>query len=264
MNNKFSVVIRNKDEAPALENVLSILREIYYSDINEIIVVDNNSSDNSEEIALRYNCKVVKIDNFSYGRAINFGMEVAISKHVLLLSAHAIPIGKDFFKNTFLAIKEQENVAGVRFINSFENYNRAIQNNFKVTQPLKFGLTAGCCIVNKDVWERFKFNEDLIAIEDKEWSERVMHKGFEILDLNETYFYFLKRDSKSLLNRFKIETIAEYQFSNNKFHSPLHSLASFFKKIILTNSLRYFKVLHNDFQMLKAKIEIHNKLKKDE
>jgi rhamnosyltransferase len=264
LNKHFDVLIRNRNEAKALGNILNILRKIYSSDIGEIIVVDNNSTDNSIEIAERYNCKVIKIGNFSYGRAINYGMGVSTSKYVLVLSAHAIPVGKDFFSNTFLALNKNENVAGARFINSIDNYNRALRNNFKVNNPLKFGLMAACCIVNKDIWNRFKFDENLIANEDKEWSKRVMNNGFEILDINETYFYFIKRNSDSILNRYKNETIAECLLLNKEYHSPLRSLASFFKKIFITNTLWYFKVVYYDILRLEAKIQIYNQTKRNE
>ncbi len=104
-----SIVIRNRNEGSALECVLSMLHQLYLKDINEIIIVDNNSTDNSLEVAKKYNCVIVKIENFSYGRAINYGIAAASppSKFVLLLSSHAIPVGNSFFKNTVESLKKQ-------------------------------------------------------------------------------------------------------------------------------------------------------------
>jgi rhamnosyltransferase len=256
-----SIVIRNKNEAQALENILSIITTVYSEDYTEIIIVDNNSTDNSIEIALKYNCRVVNIQDFSYGRATNLGIETAFSTYVLLLSSHAIPIGKSFFKNTVYALENNENIGGIRYINSIENYNRAIKNNFIVKEPLKYGLMTGCALVNKEVWKQYKFNEDLPFSEDKEWSERVFINGFQILDLNETFFYFMKRDSKSSLSRFKNETLSEYLLHQKKFPSILLIFVSFFKKIIFTNTKNYFKLIFFDVLILKAKIQIHSKLK---
>jgi hypothetical protein len=156
-----------------------------------------------------------------------------------------------------------QNIAGIRFINSIENYNRALINDFEVKEPLKFGLFGGCCIVNKKVWEQSKFNEELVASEDKEWSERVMKRGYRILDLNETFFYFINRNQKASLKRYKIETIAEYQLTKKKFPSPVFFFGSFLKKVILTNTRNYFKTIANDFLVLKTKYEIYKKLKRD-
>lgn len=261
MNKLVSVVIRNKNEGKALEEVLSILSSVYSKYIFEIILVDNHSTDNSLEVAEKYNCKITSISNFSYGRAINQGISLASSQYVLLLSSHAIPIGSGFFENTFKALGDQ-NVAGIRYVNSFSNYKRAIENNFTVTEPLKFGLMGACCLINKKVWQAYRFDEDLKAIEDKEWSYRVFSKGYKIIDLNETYFYFANRTPNASMNRFKNETIASYQLNNRSFPGPLRSIFSFLKKIFITNQIRYLKTIFGDINMLRIKIEIYESLKK--
>lgn len=258
-----SIVIRNKNEGQALENVLSILTKLYSEDIYEIIIVDNNSSDNSISIANHYNCKVVTIDEFTYGSATNLGISSANSKYVLLLSAHAIPIGKSFFKNTIQELEKSNTIAGVRFINSIENYNRALLNDFKVKEPLKYGLMTGCAVVNKEIWLDNKFDENLTFSEDKEWSERVVKKGFDILDLNETFFYFIKRDQKSLLNRYKNENISYYLLYNKKYYGTIVILLSFFKKVLYTNTINYFKSASYDLKILKIKFEIKKYLKQN-
>lgn len=256
-----SIVIRNKNEAESLENILSILFKIYVEDIAEVIIVDNYSTDSSVKIAEKYNCRVVFIKEFTYGKATNVGIETAKSDYVLLLSSHAIPIGNSFFKNTMKALNTIENVAGIRYINSMENYKRAFKNNFKVTDPLHNGLMTGCAMVNKKIWTEFKFDEKLPFSEDKEWSKRVVDNGYHILDLNETFFYFIKRDRKSQILRFKNETLAYYLLNKKNYPNLINVIASFLKKIIFTNTKVYFKSLIFDILILKSKIEIYSKLK---
>lgn len=260
MNKQVSVVIRNKNEAEALDHVLDILKKLYSGYIKEIIIVDNNSTDESLEIAQKYQCVITTITEFTYGGAINQGVSIAKSQYILLLSSHSVPVGTGFFENTFKAL-DSLNVAGIRYVNSFDNYRRAVNNQFTVKDPLKFGLMGACCLINKEVWEDFKFDPMLPAIEDKEWSKRVIEKGYKIIDLNETYFYFIRRNFDSSHQRFKKETIAEYQLYNKKFSSPIRSLLSFLKKIIWTNHIRYIKTIGGDFKMLKTKLEIYASLK---
>lgn len=257
-----SVVIRNRNEAKLLERTLKVLIKFYKNDIDEIVLVDNNSNDNSVEIANQYNCKTVHIDKFTYGKAINLGIESAKNDIILLLSSHAIPVGNSFFKNTMQFILEKNDWAGIRFVNSAKNFERALETNFEVKQPLDFGLMAACCLVSKRVWEQIKFDESLPFSEDKEWSDRVTEKGFKIYDFNETFFYEINRNETSQLNRIKNETLAHFQLhKSKKFPSEIKLVFSFLKKILILNTISYFRTLKRDFQIFKIKFWISNQLK---
>lgn len=235
-----SLVIRNKNEGQYLKKVLHILDTLYKEDIDEIIIIDNLSTDNSLEIAESYNCKIVSITNFSYGRAINMGIEASRNNYVLLLSAHTIPIGNHFFKSTLDFLKSKKDIAGLRYINSFKNYERALENNFEVKEPLKYGLMAACCIVVKSVWEQHKVNEDLGFSEDKEWSYRVMQDGFKIYDFNETFFYFINRSKSSLVKRHKNETLANHQLFKTNPPSRVKVILGLVKRIFFSNTKVFF------------------------
>ena len=257
-----SVVIRNKNEAKLLERTLKVLTKFYKKDIDEIILVDNNSTDKSVEIANQYNCNIVHVDKFTYGKAINLGIESAKNDIILLLSSHAIPVGNSFFKNSIQFITEKNDWAGIRFINSAKNFERALESNFEVKQPLDFGLMAACCLVSKRVWQQIKFDESLPFSEDKEWSDRVTKKGFKIYDFNETFFYEIQRNEASQLNRIKNETLAHFQLhKNKKFPSKIKLVFSFLKKVFILNTISYFRTLKRDFQILKIKFWISNQLK---
>ncbi len=257
-----SVVIRNKNEADYLERTLGILKTRYSDDVDEIIIVDNNSTDNSIQVAKKYNCKIVNIEKFTYGKAINLGIRESKNDYVFLLSSHSIPIGKSFFKNSIQFIKDKKDFAGLRFINSIENYERAIINNFEVKNPLKFGFMAACGLLSKEVWKQIQFDEELVFKEDKEWSEKVTQAGYKIYEIDETFFYFINRSENSELNRFKNETISEFQLYNRTYHSKIKIVASLIKKIFFTNFLVFFKTVKRDFKMAKIKFEINDFLHK--
>jgi rhamnosyltransferase len=257
-----SVVIRNKNEAVYLERTLKILTSFYESDIDEIILVDNQSTDTSLLIAKKYNCKIVGIEQFSYGKASNLGIEAARNNIILLLSSHVIPVGNSFFKNALLFIDKKKDWAGIRFINSIENFERALANNFEVQNPLDYGLMASCCLVSKKVWKEFKFDEELPFSEDKAWSQKVALEGYKIYDFNETFFYDVKRNQVSQLNRIKHEMLATYMLHENlKFPSPLKIVLSFFKKSFITNTIQYYNTFKRDVNILRIRLWIYYQLK---
>lgn len=258
-----SVVIRNKNEGVILEKILKLLRSVYADDISEIIVVDNLSTDNSLAVAAQYNCTCVTIENFTYGRAINMGIAAANEPYVLLLSAHAVPVGNSFFKNTKEMLKQDLSIAGLRYINSFQNYWRAAKDNYEVKDGLRHGLMAACAIVNTSVWEKIPFDESLSFSEDKVWSADVMRQGFKIKDINETFFYSIRRDATGNLNRWENETLADHIIHKKKFPGSARILGGYLKKSLLQNPSNALKEMRRDLNVLKAKFRIKNKINKN-
>ena len=57
----------------------------------EIILVDNNSDDNSVKIARKYTNKIINITQFYPGKAINEGIRASSGKFVVIISGHCIP-----------------------------------------------------------------------------------------------------------------------------------------------------------------------------
>ncbi|WP_433779211.1 glycosyltransferase family 2 protein [Flavobacterium anhuiense] len=257
-----SVVIRNKNEAVSLEKVLIALTKVYGADIDEIVLVDNNSTDQSMTVAQKFNCNIVTIENFTYGKALNLGIETAKNQYVLLLSSHAMPIGSSFFTSAINDFKNDEKLAGLRFINSFQNYERALKNDFKIYDGLSFGLMNACAMINKKVWQECKFDESLVASEDKEWSKKVLQLGYNLKDCAETYFYFINRNKNGSLKRWEIETIAHHQLHNLKYPSIIKLLAVFIKKIIWNLPLGYFKTVIFEIKKLLINIKINRLLLK--
>lgn len=257
-----SVVIRNKNEGEALKYTLQVLTTLYKEDFNEIIIVDNQSEDDSVEVALQYGCKVINITNFTYGRALNLGIEKTTNKLILFLSSHAVPVGNHFFKSAVETFRKNSSIAGVRFINSYENQRRAFQNDFEINDGLNFGLMNACAMINKDVWYQFKFDEALLFSEDKKWSDLVLNNGFVLKDINETFFYFIKRNEQGNVNRWKNETLAHFQLNNKSYPSILRLIFSSLYKIFIKNLILFIKTGVCDLKILKAKLEIKKYLKK--
>jgi glycosyltransferase involved in cell wall biosynthesis len=88
-----TVFVRVRDEERALAEVLDRLGRQQLSGGMEIIVLDNESVDDSAGVALRAGARVFTLPRslFGYGRALNLGVELARGEIVVLLSAHSVP-----------------------------------------------------------------------------------------------------------------------------------------------------------------------------
>ena len=120
---KISVVIRNKNQSDALAFLLKNLNERYKEDIDEVIVIDNLSTDSSKEISEKYAAKFVTISNFGYGSSANLAAQSAINDIVVIFSAHSYPVSWDFFKLIKAKFKGRENeLAGLRCLHTYSDY----------------------------------------------------------------------------------------------------------------------------------------------
>jgi glycosyltransferase involved in cell wall biosynthesis len=209
--NKISVVIRNKNQAVALEFLLKNLTERYSNDIDEIVVIDNKSSDNSQEIIQKYGVKQVLIENFSYGGSANLAAESASHDIVVIFSAHAYPVSHDFFSQIKIRFDKNENLAGLRCLHNPGDYKNYINAVSSKNDPNVSGLIFCGSAFSKKVWKQHQFKADIQTMEDKEWSVRVIKSGFDIKFSPSIFCYDIKRNPEQNFFRFKNETIGGYQ-----------------------------------------------------
>lgn len=208
---KISVVIRTKNQEHELEFLLRNLKIRYDDDIDEIIVLDNLSSDNSEKITLQYGAKFISIKNFSYGGSANIAAQSASHDIVVLFSAHSYPVSHDFFKLIKTAFIENTNLAGVRCLHNPNDYQNFINGISAKEDPNKSGLVFAGSAFNKKVWLKHPFNEGVPTFEDKEWTLRVLKEGYDIELVPAIFCYDKKRTKAQTYFRFKNDLKGNYQ-----------------------------------------------------
>lgn len=83
---EFSLVIPCLNEEDTLEKCLLIARKAIADNLlnAEIVVADNNSTDNSVEIALKNNTRVVSVSEKGYGQALMGGIAAAKGKFIIM------------------------------------------------------------------------------------------------------------------------------------------------------------------------------------
>ena len=110
-----SVIIRVRNERNALVRALENLNEQVFNGIYEVIVIDNESEDNSKNAALERGAQVYSLPRglFTYGRAINLGAARARGSMLVLLSAHAWPLSSDWLQKMVDTLQASANTMGV-------------------------------------------------------------------------------------------------------------------------------------------------------
>lgn len=244
---KLSIVIRCRNESQSLSEVFQALKAQRCNFPWEIVVVDNESSDNTLQLCREYNARVVSISaaEFTYGRALNLGIREAKGELILLLSSHSLPVGSNFlnqatepFEDPAIAAARCLMIGNADQIASWFKPQTIHYNTPDDQQRAESGTdwlgkypTAGCCTLRRCVWEKIAFDETLEANEDKLWASKVLSQGYSIYSCTEAiWLYTRKRTRAAERNRRMREHLSLYRITGR----PPMSLISFIRLSLRT------------------------------
>ena len=185
---KISIIIRSKNEEKWIGHCLSAVFSQKCSDF-EVILVDNNSSDNTVATASRYPIsKVVNVEYFLPGLAINDGIRACSGEYIVCLSAHCVPKSNDWLNKLAENLDRNENVVGV--------YGRQLPVSFtdasdkrdllivfgedKRVQVKDYFFHNANSMLPRAIWDKFPFDDKVTNIEDRIWGKLVIEAGYEI------------------------------------------------------------------------------------
>lgn len=227
-----SVVIPNYNGEKYLEVCLdSLIKQSIKPE--EIIIVDNNSVDNSLQILNRYNIEItlIKLDkNYGFSRAVNEGIKVCKSKYVALLN-NDTELDKDWLKELYYCIEKDNSIFSVcskmlRYDNrniiddvgdeytilgwSKKRGDGEESSNYTKSQEV-FSSCAGAAIYRKSILDEIGyFDEEFFAyLEDLDISYRAKVYGYKNFYCNEAKIYHIgSATSGSKHNDFKVKLSA--------------------------------------------------------
>jgi glycosyltransferase involved in cell wall biosynthesis len=266
---QLSVHIRNLNEEKSLEQTLIALERQQTSFEYEVVVIDNESDDDSVEIAWSKGCQVFTLprSEFTYGRALNFGISKCAGEIIVILSAHVVLLN-ELFLQKIPSCFEDVYVAGLRFVlgTSPEKVCSSIAAG---PQKLTYEETADfaaknwinfivnhCSAIKRSCWEVLPFDEKIIDGEDKLWSLNMLKRNYTILYNVPCYYVYTKEIQREKKIAAEIRALYAKSLITNKsekiFSAPY--IRSIFRKAV--TELRHAKtqllIHHNVYKGLKA------------
>jgi glycosyltransferase involved in cell wall biosynthesis len=188
-----SVIIRNRNEQQyigfAIQSVIDSLPNA------QIIVVDNNSIDESLDIVKlfnnRCNVQIINIKDYTPGRSLNEAVRLCKYDIILILSAHAQIVKLDLelvqyklTNNSAVFGKQIPIYYGKRINRRYiwsHFVNHEVTNMYSKIEDRPFLHNAFCFYNKKDLID-LPFNESLPGKEDRYWA-------IEVIKQNKTYLY---------------------------------------------------------------------------
>ena len=182
-----SIIIRTKNEERWISSCLRSVFKQTYKNI-EVIIVDNQSTDHTIKKAKEFPVKIISIEQFIPGKAINDGIRHSAGEYIACLSGHCVPVMDNWLEN-LLSDLEKENVAGVyggqeplSFTSDLDK--RDLLTVFgldKKTQVKDSFFHNANSAFRRDVWDKYPFCEEVTNIEDRVWGEQVIGDGMNII-----------------------------------------------------------------------------------
>jgi len=186
MNDLCSIIIRTKNEEQWITKCLKAVYEQSYKNI-EVIIVDNCSTDSTISRCKKYPVKIVSIQNFIPGKAINLGIKSSQGRFICCLSAHCIPTNNFWLENLLSPLKDisiagaygrQEPVADSSDVDKRDlllvfGLDSYIQSKDSFFHNANSAFT-------RETWNKFPFSEISTNIEDRIWGEEIINNGYKI------------------------------------------------------------------------------------
>lgn len=199
----YSVIIRTYNEEEKLPRLFQALKS-QSDQINEVIVVDSGSVDDSVRIAKQFGAKIIRISHgdFSYSYSLNVGIEAAKSGYLAIYSAHVLPL----FDNSLKVARKYldfEQVAGV-YGPCLADQNATITERIfyaggaislyrpaRVIESARMGIMGNSnSFIKKESWLEHRFD---LAMgqggEDAEWALFWLNKGYKFIFEPKTAVY---------------------------------------------------------------------------
>ena len=188
-NSKVSIIVRTYNEEGWIGHCLSAIFSQDFDNF-EVVLVDNNSTDNTVEVAKRYPISsIIKIDKFFPGKALNDGIRASSGSYIVCISAHCIPKDNQWLESLYSNFDENEKLAGVygrqlplAYTSDADKRDLLIAfGQDKKVQVKDYFFHNANSMLPRAIWNKFPFDEDATNIEDRIWGKLVIDAGYEIV-----------------------------------------------------------------------------------
>lgn len=182
---RVGVVVRTRDEAASVGRLLDLLAR--QSMPHDLVVVDSGSRDATVAIAEARGARVLAIDRFSFGGALNLGARACGGDVIVSISAHAFPRSDDWLER--VAAWFDDPAVGCVFGETRDAGGEPLRGPVRQGAAMlraapHWGYSNGAGAFRAELWRERGFREDMPGTEDREWSLWAMdaHGAVCVLD----------------------------------------------------------------------------------
>ena len=188
-----SVIIRNRNESEYIGFAIQSCLDHFNKP--EIIIVDNNSTDDSLEVVNlfkdRTTIKVLTITDYTPGKSINLGIKHATNERILVLSAHSQitsinieMLNRRFYQGYVAVFGNQTPIYKGKRISKryiWSHFTNDMTENLYSDIEDRYFLHNAFCFYEKDFLLKNPMPEQYPGKEDRFWARDIVEKGHKYM-----------------------------------------------------------------------------------
>lgn len=214
-----SIVIRTLNEAVYLGDLLTMIGRQETGPLQyEVVLVDSGYTDGTVAIAERHGCRITTIrkEEFSFGRSLNRGCDLARGEILVFVSGHCIPVDEHWLlalcKPVADGCADYTYGRQVGDDDSFFSERRIFAKYFPETSVIPqegFFCNNANSAVSRAAWGRHRFDEELTGLEDMALAKQLAEAGGRIGYVAEAPVFHHHTESwAAVRRRFEREALA--------------------------------------------------------
>lgn len=212
-----SVIIRAFNEEKHIRRLLTGISEQSIKDV-QIILVDSGSTDHTIDETKDYSVEVVNIPphEFTFGYALNVGIEHAKADLIVMASAHVYPVYPDWLETLLTPFKEKgvaltygkQRGSDSTHFSELQIFHHWYPERSAPQQTFPFCNNANAAI-RKSLWQVHPYDETLPGLEDLAWAKWAQENGSYIHYVAEAEVVHVHNESTAgIFNRYRREGMA--------------------------------------------------------
>ncbi len=200
-----SIIIPTYNEAAYIGKLVIYLTKNGGSKVEEIIVVDGGSTDNTANIAKRKGAQVIISDKKGRAAQMNRGVEKATGKILYFVHADTLP-PKTFVEDIFIAVEEGYKIGGYRF--KFDSDKLLLKLNAYLTRFNIIICRGGdqTLFVTRQLFDELGgYNDDQLIMEEYDFMKKAR---------KENRFKVIQKDTLVSARKYDHNSYARVNFAN--------------------------------------------------
>jgi len=193
-----SIIILTKNAGGNFKLLLEGIFSQKFDGRYEVLVIDSGSTDNTLSTAKEFPVKITQIkpEEFHHGKTRNLGAQLANGSILVYITQDALPLNDEWLRKLVDNLKDSSvaMVCGRQipwattkppekffYVYNFPQQKIIVKPKYSSYYHDNIFISNVSSAIKKDVWEEFKFSENIVMAEDKEFAKRILSAGWAVV-----------------------------------------------------------------------------------